>query len=100
MFPTVFTQFTKQKSAKSTGMCPCQGSATGVSQVTVPIDAPEEADKVVQAVLMKKLASEARFLMQVQRTSVGNENKLVVEGEKESMNLVIITTDDKVTGVL
>ena len=100
MFPTVFTQFTKQKSAKSSGMCPCQGSATGVSQVTVAIDAAEEADKVVQSLFLKKLALEARFLMQVQRTSMGAENKLVVEGEKSTMTLVIVTTDDKVTGVL
>jgi hypothetical protein len=56
MFPTVFTQFTKQKSSKSAGMCPCQGSATGVSQVSLPIDAAEEADKVVQSLFMKKLA--------------------------------------------
>jgi flagellar biosynthesis chaperone FliJ len=48
MFPAVFTQFTKQKSQKTSGMCPCQGSATGVSQVSLAIDAPEEADKVVQ----------------------------------------------------
>merc|ERR1712167_510086 len=48
MFPAVFTQFTKQKSMKTSGMCPCQGSATGVSQVSLAIDAPEEADRVVQ----------------------------------------------------
>jgi chromosome segregation ATPase len=100
MFPAVFTQFSKQKSAKSTGMCPCQGSATGVSQVTVAVDAPEDAEKVVSSVLMKQLALEARFLMQVQRTSVAAENKLVVEGEKSNMNLVIVTSDDKVTAVL
>jgi len=38
--------------------------------------------------------------MQVQRTSMGAENKLVVEGEKNAMTLVIVTSDDKVTGVL
>jgi len=48
MFPAVFTQFTKQRSLKTSGMCPCQGSATGVSQVSLAIDAPEDADKVVQ----------------------------------------------------
>ena len=31
---------------------------------------------------------------------MGAENKLVVEGEKNGMNLVILTSDDKVTGVL
>merc|ERR1711881_552762 len=70
MFPTVFTQFTKQKSLKTSGMCPCQGSATGVSQVSLAIDAPEDADKVVQSLFLKKLAIEAKFLMQVQRTSM------------------------------
>jgi hypothetical protein len=49
---------------------------------------------------LKKLAIEAKFLMQVQRTSMGAENKLVVEGEKNAMTLVIVTSDDKVTGVL
>merc|ERR1712021_103364 len=100
MFPAVFTQFTKSRSHQSTGMCPCQGSATGTSMITVAVDAAEEADKVVQSLFLKKLALEARFLMQVQRTSMGAENKLVVEGEKNGMNLVILTSDDKVTGVL
>jgi len=31
MFPAVFTQFTKSRSLKQAGMCPCQGSSTGVS---------------------------------------------------------------------
>merc|ERR1711881_802997 len=48
MFPAVFTQFTKSKSHQTTGMCPCQGSATGTSMITVAVDAAEEADKVVQ----------------------------------------------------
>lgn len=47
MFPAVFTQFTKSKSHQTTGMCPCQGSATGTSMITVAVDAAEEADKVV-----------------------------------------------------
>jgi len=100
MFPAVFTQFTKQKSQHVAGMCPCQGSATGTSMISVAVDAAEEADKVVQSLFLKKLAIEARFLMQVQRTSMGAENKLVVEGEKTGMTLVIVTSDDKVTGVL
>lgn len=100
MFPAVFTQFTKTKSKSATGMCPCQGSATGTSMISVAIDAAEEAEKVVQQLFMKKLATEARFLMQVQKTSMGSESKLVVEGEKNGMNLVVLTTDDKVTGVL
>merc|ERR1712072_1635949 len=44
MFPAVFTQFTKAKASKTSGMCPCQGSATGVSQISLAIDVPEEAD--------------------------------------------------------
>lgn len=31
---------------------------------------------------------------------MGNENKMVVEGEKELTTLVIVTNDDKVTAVL
>lgn len=65
MFPAVFTQFTKAKSQHASGMCPCQGSATGVSMVSLAVDAAEEADKVVQSLFQKKLALEARFLMQV-----------------------------------
>ena len=38
--------------------------------------------------------------MQVQRTSVGADSKVVVEGEKERMTLVIVANDDKVTSVL
>jgi len=38
--------------------------------------------------------------MQVQRTSQDSEKKLKVEGEKSGMTLVVVTTDDKVTGVL
>jgi hypothetical protein len=49
---------------------------------------------------LKKLAIEAKFLMQVQRTAMGGDNKLVVEGEKEHMTLVVVTNDDKVTAVL
>merc|ERR1712010_203281 len=100
MFPAVFTQFTKSKTHQATGMCPCQGSATGTSMISVGVDAAEEADKVVQSLFLKKLAQEARFLMQVQRTSMGADNKLAVEGEKKGMSLVILTSDDKVTGVL
>jgi len=48
MFPAVFTQFTKSRSHQTTGMCPCQGSATGTSMISVAVDAAEEADKVVQ----------------------------------------------------
>jgi uncharacterized protein involved in tolerance to divalent cations len=100
MFPAVFTQFSKSKSLKTAGMCPCQGSATGVSQISVSIDSVEDCDKVVQSLFVKKLAVEAKFLMQVQRTSMGSENKLVVEGEKNNLTLVIVASDDKVTGVL
>merc|ERR1712230_302707 len=97
MFPAVFTQFTKQKSMKTAGMCPCQGSATGVSQVSLAVDAPEDADKVVQQLFLKKLAVEAKFLMQVQRTAMGADAKLQVEGEKQEMHLVIVANDDKVS---
>jgi len=31
---------------------------------------------------------------------MGGDNKLVVEGEKEHMTLVVVTNDDKVTAVL
>lgn len=48
----------------------------------------------------KKLATEAKFLSQVQRTAIGENDKLVVEGEKNLMTLVIVTSDDKVSGVL
>jgi len=81
-------------------MCPCQGNASGISQINVGVDTPEDADAVVKKIFEKKLATEAKFLMQVQRTSQGADNKLVVEGEKKSVTLVIVTTDDKVTSVL
>jgi chromosome segregation ATPase len=48
LFPAVFTQFSKRKSLRTAGMCPCQGNASGVSQISLAVDAPEEADKVVQ----------------------------------------------------
>lgn len=48
MFPAVFTQFTKQQTRHVAGMCPCQGSATGTSMVTLRVDNTEEADKTVQ----------------------------------------------------
>lgn len=99
-FPTIFQQAAKHASAKTQGMCACQGGATGVSQISLVVDAPEEADKAVQSLFQKKLANEAKFLMQVQRTSVGADSKVVVEGEKERMSLVIVANDDKVTGVL
>ena len=38
--------------------------------------------------------------MQVQRTSLNSENKVVVEGEKELFTLTLVTSDDKVTAVL
>lgn len=81
-------------------MCPCQGNASGSSQISVGVDTPEDADSVVKKIFEKKLATEAKFLMQVQRTSQGADNKLVVEGEKQNVTLVIVTTDDKVTSVL
>lgn len=46
-FPAVFTQFSKARSMRSSGMCPCQGGATGTSLITMGIEAPEEADKLV-----------------------------------------------------
>lgn len=69
---------------KSNGMCPCQGGSTGISQISLAVDAPEEADKVVQSLFQKKLVNEAKFLMQVQRTSLGADSKLAVEGEKSN----------------
>jgi len=77
MFPAVFTQFSKRRNSKNAGMCPCQGNASGVSQITLGVDAPEDADKVVQQLFIKKLAIEAKFLMQVQKTQMGGDNKLV-----------------------
>lgn len=38
--------------------------------------------------------------MQVQRTSLNNENKVVQEGEKELFTLMLVTSDEKVTQVL
>jgi hypothetical protein len=35
----------------------------GISQITLSVDAPEDADKVVQQLFLKKLAMEAKFLM-------------------------------------
>jgi len=72
----------------------------GISQITLSIDAPEDADKVVQQLFLKKLAMEAKFLMQVQRTAVGADSKMTVEGEKQDMHLVIVANDDKVSAVL
>jgi hypothetical protein len=100
MFPIVFTQFQKGMSMKSNGMCPCQGGSTGISQISLAVDAPEEADKVVQSLFQKKLVNEAKFLMQVQRTSLGADSKLAVEGEKEAITLVLVANDDKVSSVL
>lgn len=72
----------------------------GISQITLSVDAPEDADKVVQQLFLKKLAVEAKFLMQVQRTAMGADAKLQVEGEKQEMHLVIVANDDKVSAVL
>lgn len=38
--------------------------------------------------------------MQVQRSSLNNENKVVQEGEKELFTLTLVTSDEKVTAVL
>jgi hypothetical protein len=38
--------------------------------------------------------------MQVQRSAVGADNKLVVEGEKEKVTLVISAADDKVVNII
>jgi len=46
-------------------MCPCQGSATGVSQIALQVEHAEEADGVVQALFKEKLVIEAKFTMQV-----------------------------------
>lgn len=58
------------------------------------------ADHVVQILFQKKLAIEAKFLMQMSRTSLDSSNRVVVEGEGHVMQLVIVTSDDKVPGVL
>jgi len=42
-------------------MCPCQGSATGVSQVSLTVAHAEEADEVVQKLFKDKLVIEAKF---------------------------------------
>lgn len=81
-------------------MCPCQGSATGVSQIAVQVQHPEEADGTIQSLFAQKLVIEATFSMQVQRTSFNNEQKVVQEGEKELFTLTLVTSDDKVTAVL
>jgi len=62
-FPAVFTQFSKQRSLRNSGKCPCQGGATGISLIQTGVDAPEEADKIVQNLFAKKLATEAKFLV-------------------------------------
>lgn len=38
--------------------------------------------------------------MQVQRTSLDANNKIVIEGEKDDLTMTIITGDDKVSQVL
>jgi len=81
-------------------MCPCQGSATGVSQVTVQVQHPEEADATIQSLFAQRLVIEATFSTQVQRTSFNNEQKVVQEGEKGLFTLTLVTSDDKVTAVL
>jgi len=81
-------------------MCPCQGSATGVSQIAVQVQHPEEADGTIQSLFAQKLVIEATFSMQVQRTSLNNENKVTQEGERELFTLTLVTSDEKVTQVL
>lgn len=52
---------------------------------------------------LKKLANEARFLKPIFKQSLGSENKVSVQTEGEGLRgftLVVVTTDDKVTGVL
>lgn len=77
-------------------MCPCQGSSTGLSMIVAKVDSPEEAEHVIQKMFEKKLLNEASFQMQVQRTHLDSNNKIVVEGEGNVMTMVLITTDEKV----
>merc|ERR1711934_265387 len=73
--------------------------STGVSQIAVQVQHPEEADGTIQSLFAQKLVIEASFSMQVQRTSLNNENKVVQEGEKELFTLTLVTSDEKVTAV-
>jgi uncharacterized protein involved in tolerance to divalent cations len=64
--------------------------------IIAKVDSPEEAEHVIQKMFEKKLLNEASFQMQVQRTHLDSNNKIVVEGEGNVMNMVLITTDEKV----
>jgi len=68
-----------------------------VSQISLQVEDPEAADHFVQTLFQKKLIVEANFKMQVQRTSLDANNKIVIEGEKDEMTMTIITSDDKVS---
>lgn len=48
IFPKIFLQFSKNKARKAAGMCPCPGSGSGVSTVSMIVDDPDEAAHVIE----------------------------------------------------
>lgn len=84
-------------------MCPCQGSATGVSQIAVQVPGTEQCDDIIERFFADKLVIEATFSQQVRRKRVDDDKKEKAkkdDTDQQLMTLTLVTSDDRVDGVL
>jgi uncharacterized protein involved in tolerance to divalent cations len=90
LFPKVFGEFSKSGAVDKAGICPCQGSATGVSSISLRIGKVDEANGVIGELFQAKLVIEAVYNQRLQRTSFDSEGKVKNETEGELLTVVLV----------
>jgi len=81
-------------------MCPCPNSGKGLTILYLDnIKDSGEYDKFVLFLFEKNLAMEGAFESQLQRYSLGADDKLL-ETEEEATQLKLVVSDDKIDEVM
>lgn len=81
-------------------MCPCQGSATGVSSIVLQVTKVEDANHIVNDLFKSKKIIEATFQQRLQKTWINESGKLVVEGEGDVITLTMIASTANASAIL
>jgi len=99
LYPRVFSEFNKAKSIKDQGQCPCQASASGVSQITAVVRNASQVDIVTQALFEKNLVIDTKLVMFNKGMKLSNSGKYQFYKQKDNI-LEFVTSSDRVPLVI
>jgi len=100
LFPAVFSSFKIKQELTQENMCPCPNSGKGLTVLYLEnIKDSAEFDKFVLFLFEKNMAVEGSFESQLQRYSLGADEKMVAN-EEEATRLKLIVSDDKIDEVM